>query len=240
MEETKSNLPLLLFLLISIGTSVTCSLIDPSFYSKILGDQKSIIIFITSGIAAYLSFTFINRYNLHFISSAFSKRKLLFYFSISILLGFMPALIDTWHSFPRDINVLFPESVLIYPTIGVLAEILFHLLPATLLLVIFGSKIRNRAWIIIISVAAVESVFQVIFSIGPKCSQLFIHQVYIIQYKKLFTSPLCPIKRPSKIIYHQRNNSEKANIINPKIPAKISTRIIFLPLSLLSIPATHW
>lgn len=172
MKETKFNLPLLLFLLISIGTSVTCSLIDPYFYSKILGDQNSIIIFITSGIAAYLSIIYINRYDLHFISNAFSKRKLLFYFSISILLGFMPVLIDTWHSFPKDINVLFPESVLFYPTIGVLAEILFHLLPATLLLVIFRSKIRNHPWIIIVSVAAVEPVFQVIFGIGPNGIEL--------------------------------------------------------------------
>ncbi|WP_159437141.1 hypothetical protein [Halanaerobium kushneri] len=89
----------------------------------------------------------------------------------------MPVLIDLFITFPKDINILFPESILFYPTIGVLAEIIFHLLPTTLLLFIFGFKIRNHPMLIIIIIAAVEPFFQVF--IGTGSSNIVLRDVLV-------------------------------------------------------------
>ena len=140
--------PQFIFLTILIIISIICSWIDPAFYSKLLGKLNPIIIFSVSGAAAFLSLTYLERFGLYFISRSTTVRKLLIYFSISIILGCIPVLIDIWKNFPKDINVLFPQSLLYYPTIGLLADIIFHLLPTTLLLAIFRFGIKKHPWIL--------------------------------------------------------------------------------------------
>ena len=176
-DGERSTRPLFLFLTVGVIISMVCSWIDPSFYSKILGNLNPMIVFPASGAAGYLSLVYLQRFGLYFISSSITGRKLLFYFSISIILGGMPVLIDIWQNFPKDIHVLFPESLLFYPTIGLLAEIIFHLLPTTLLHAIFRSKIKNHSWMLILLVAAVEPFFQVV--IGTETNQIVLRDVLV-------------------------------------------------------------
>jgi hypothetical protein len=70
--------------------------------------------------------------------------------------------------YPEDINVLFPKSLLFYPTAGFVVEILFHILPLALLLLLFTSlfKNANRERIIlacIFIIAIIEPVYQIRF-----------------------------------------------------------------------------
>lgn len=67
--------------------------------------------------------------------------------------------------FPADLNVLFPESLLFYPAIGFFVEILFHVLPLSILLISLTSIFKNAnhkniIWICIIIVSLLEPVFQ--------------------------------------------------------------------------------
>jgi hypothetical protein len=69
--------------------------------------------------------------------------------------------------FPADLNVLFPESLLFYPAIGFFVEILFHVLPLSILLISLTSIFKkanhkNIIWICIIIVSLLEPVFQTI------------------------------------------------------------------------------
>lgn len=74
-------------------------------------------------------------------------------------------LVDIKAGFWKDLNVLFPESLLFYSAIGFIVEILFHVLPLALLLFLFTSIFKNinqhkviRASIIIVSL--LEPVYQ--------------------------------------------------------------------------------
>lgn len=158
---------LITFLVVTVGASVACVAYDPAFYSKILGRLNPIILFLAAAMAAYGAFRYLRKLNLYFIGEALTLRRLLGCLLLGSALGVMPILIDLWQRFPEDINVLFPRSVLFYPTIGGLAEMLFHLLPATLLLVLFRASIRKHPWVLVVLVAAVEPVFQVAFGLGP-------------------------------------------------------------------------
>jgi hypothetical protein len=153
------------FLVVTVGISVACVAYDPAFYRKILGRLNPILLFPVAAVAAYGAFRYLRKFDLYFVDEALTLQRLLGCLLLGGALGSMPVLIDLWQRFPEDINVLFPRSVLFYPTIGVLAEIVFHLLPATLLLVLFRASIRKHPWVLVVLVAAVEPVFQVAFGL---------------------------------------------------------------------------
>ena len=83
---------------------------------------------------------------------------------LAALFGVVMIAMDTRIVFPADTNILFPESLLFYPAIGFLAEILFHVLPLTLLLVLLNSLFKQAnfgtlVWVSIFAIAMVEPVY---------------------------------------------------------------------------------
>ncbi len=74
--------------------------------------------------------------------------------------------------YPESLNVPLPAALLFYPTIGFVAEIVFHIAPLTvslLTLAQFDNYVTpNRAvWLAIFFASAVEPMFQVIFPGEP-------------------------------------------------------------------------
>jgi len=74
--------------------------------------------------------------------------------------------------YPEGINVPLPQAALFYPVVGFVAEIVFHVLPFTLLMLIL-SLLRGRLidgrriGISIALTAVVEPTFQISFAGGP-------------------------------------------------------------------------
>jgi hypothetical protein len=90
---------------------------------------------------------------------------------LAAILGVIMILMDLKIKFPADTNILFPASLLFYPAIGFFVEILFHVLPLTLLIVALTSFFRNARyqnilWIGILLVALLEPVYQTIWMDG--------------------------------------------------------------------------
>jgi hypothetical protein len=90
---------------------------------------------------------------------------------LAAILGLVMILIDHWIVLPADINVQFPESLVFYPVIGFLVEIVVHVLPLTLLLLLLTSFCKNLSlgkisWICILIVSLLEPVYQTI-AMGP-------------------------------------------------------------------------
>jgi len=70
--------------------------------------------------------------------------------------------------FPEDINVPLPQSLLFYPAIAYVVEIVFHVLPLTLVLLVLerlgGSfPLEHTVWLGIALVALLEPTYQVAF-----------------------------------------------------------------------------
>jgi len=86
---------------------------------------------------------------------------------LAITTLFFPPVIlaDFWIGFPQDINVLLPWSLLFYPTMGLVAEMSFHVLPLALLLVplkLFEVRDAEKlVWPAILLVSAIEPGFQI-------------------------------------------------------------------------------
>jgi hypothetical protein len=119
--------------------------------------------------------------------------------SISLVLGSVLALVailvDLRFVFQEDMNVAFPDSLLFYPIIGYVVEILFHVLPLTCLLVLLTFLLKTMefervVWICILIVSLLEPIFQLFFgssSQNPLWSKRFVVlQVFLINLFQLY------------------------------------------------------
>lgn len=89
---------------------------------------------------------------------------------LATVLGAAIVIADLIIRYPRDINVPFPQALLFYPAIGLTAEVVFHIVPLTMLLFMLTHLCRRLRrsyiiWISIILVAIIEPTFQVLFGI---------------------------------------------------------------------------
>ena len=87
---------------------------------------------------------------------------------ISIPFFIAVAIMDYFFPFAEDINVLLPESLLFYPVMGFIAEMIFHVAPLLLfyggITALFKRVDRKTILIVIIIVVSmIEAVFQFVF-----------------------------------------------------------------------------
>ena len=94
------------------------------------------------------------------------RRGLPFVVVLPTLLAAGMVVVDLLVVLPPDFNVRFPDSLSFYPAIGFVVEVVFHLLPLTVLLLAasarFGDVDRPElTWGVIVTVAGLEPAFQV-------------------------------------------------------------------------------
>ncbi len=87
--------------------------------------------------------------------------------ALAALFVLITILVDLKVVFPAGLNILFPESLLFYPAIGFFVEIIFHVLPLSVLLISLTSILENISykkiiWICILIVSLLEPIYQTI------------------------------------------------------------------------------
>jgi hypothetical protein len=71
------------------------------------------------------------------------QKGILWSLLLAIPFGGLIILIDILAPFPEDIALPFPASLLIYPAMGFVAEIIFHILPFTILVIVMSKLFRK-------------------------------------------------------------------------------------------------
>lgn len=89
-------------------------------------------------------------------------------FGIATVFAVAVVVADILIRYPKDLNVAAPEAWLFYPAVGLVAEIVFHVIPLTLLTLVLeqiGVEFRpdRIPWLAIVLAAAVEPSFQIAF-----------------------------------------------------------------------------
>ena len=92
--------------------------------------------------------------------------------ALATVLGVAIIIADFFIRYPEDTNVPVPQALLFYPSIGFVAEIIFHVLPLALLLSILSPLSgwigrEKLIWLGITLVAVLEPIFQVAFEGKP-------------------------------------------------------------------------
>lgn len=95
------------------------------------------------------------------------RKGILWSLLLALPFGTVIILIDLLAPFPEDIALPFPVSLLIYPAMGFVAEIIFHILPFTILVVVLSKlfkKVRmNKViGISILITALTESIYHML------------------------------------------------------------------------------
>jgi hypothetical protein len=103
-------------------------------------------------------------------------------------------LIDRFSPFPGDINIAIPNSLAFYPVMAFVVEILFHLLPISLLIFLFLGIVEKTSpdrviWIIFLIVALIEPIFQIVLGKDQNDSLVLAYlgvHLFLFNYVQLF------------------------------------------------------
>ena len=101
-----------------------------------------------------------------------SLRGMVLSAGLATVLGAAIIIADCFIRYPENINVPPPEALLFYPAIGFVAEIVFHVVPLTLLMLGLAPLEKRLGadrviWLCIVLVAVLEPTFQVMFMGDP-------------------------------------------------------------------------
>jgi len=145
--------------------TVILYLFNPLSFTRFFGNINPLIItpiFIVLGFLILRFFVLKGGFKIY---SRENLRRMLIFLPIAILLASIAILVDIGFKYSADINVLFPESLLFYPIMALIAETLFHLIPLSLLLLLFNKGFKNfnldkNKWISIAIISLIEPIFQ--------------------------------------------------------------------------------
>jgi hypothetical protein len=139
---------------------------SPGIFDRFLGQVDAISALLVTGILGHACLSFLVRKHGLKVSVRLDLRNTYPVFLGTILFGTVVILMDYSAPLPADINIAFPTSLLFYPMIGFLAEIIFHVIPMTL--ISGGLALLRASWpserillISLIATALVEPVYHV-------------------------------------------------------------------------------
>ena len=140
-------------------------------YQPFFGQSNPIVGIVVISLLGFILLTYLLARGWFVIFQAQNLHGLAFAAALATLLALIMILFDSRIVLPEDVNRPFPDSLLFYPTIGFVAEIIFHVLPLTLLLFLLttlfkGLTFEQLIWPCVFIVALLEPIFQTSFSLS--------------------------------------------------------------------------
>jgi len=158
------------FAALSIGIAAWAEpgyLLNKNLFKNYFGEVHPVLVILVMGFLGIFLTSFLLMQNGFAIFSKTQARGRSAGFVLAAGLAVMAILVDIVVKFPADMNLLFPESLLFYPVIGFCVEIVFHVLPLSILLWIFTGLFRHTnpvkiLWVSLVIVAFIEPFFQAV------------------------------------------------------------------------------
>jgi hypothetical protein len=141
------------------------NLIQPLLFQRFFGQLSPILVLLLTTILGFAGLYVLRSQGWFPVSAPKRESAIAGLYLLAPLYAAVAIAIDIVARFPRDINVLFPGSLFYYPSIGFVAEVFFHILPAALVLSALPFLFRKARretllWSSIAVVALVEPIFQ--------------------------------------------------------------------------------
>jgi hypothetical protein len=172
------RLQYLVFTCLSLGVLGFAGILHASnklLFQRYLGRINPWIAFLFAIILGFVLLSFLLSQKWFQIYEKESVSGLLRSSSLAALLGIIMILVDTRIIFSADVNILFPKSLLFYPAMGYFAEILFHVLPLTVLLATLTLILKNVSFeaIVLICIPVVALLEPIYHTIDMASSKQF-------------------------------------------------------------------
>jgi len=170
---SKERTQYLVFICLSIvvfGLTGLVYFFDNLVFQRFLGGINPLIASFFAILLGFFLFSFLLSKGWFVIYKKGNLKGLFYSSGVAVLFGLIAILVDfRTRIYAADINILYPKSLLFYTAIGFFAEILFQVLPLTLILIILTSVFKkidsNKIiWVSIFVVSLLEPIFQVTLS----------------------------------------------------------------------------
>ncbi|KAB1192662.1 hypothetical protein GJR96_04095 [Haloferax sp. MBLA0076] len=197
LAETRQQY--LLFVLLSLailGCAGVLASVDPSLFRPYFGGLDPMAAILGVSLLGMILVTLVLSRGWFAVYTPGPLRERL---SLAVILPTLLAvgmiLVDIVAGLPADINVPIPDSVLFYPTMGFVVEILFHLLPFSLVFLVVPSLASEpdrslRLWVVLVTVGLLEPAFQLWFGFSeavPLWSTVYVGlNVFAINLTQLY------------------------------------------------------
>lgn len=160
------------YILISLVGLIFIVILLPSsgmYFRRFFGELNALIVIVLASIVGAVALWLLQdkfEFVLFMGKGTILGLKLSAFFASVLAIAIVIA--DFFIRYPEDTNVPIPQALLFYPSVGFVAEILFHVLPLALLLIFLnplGGWIGKERviWLGILVVAFLEPTFQVLF-----------------------------------------------------------------------------
>ena len=161
MNKTETHAYMLVSVTAFLLTTILY-MVKPSLYEVLLGSVNPLALVLILGVLGYL-------FASKLAPLGFAIYKPIGFIDrlpslgVAVCLGLGIVLVDNFSHLPEDVNILLPYSLLYYPVFGYIVEVLFHLMPLYVSLVVFnrfnGLCERKTVYCIML-VSLLEPVFQ--------------------------------------------------------------------------------
>ena len=156
-----------------LGLTVVARVVDPPLFGQLIGGtEPAVVAALVSLLGAGLLHLLESHAGFAIIGRQFA-RGLHRAAGLAALFGVLVMGVDLVLTHPADMNVPFPASLLFYPVISLMAEILFHLLPLAALMMAISAFARHGApesavWVSLVLVSLLEPSFQVLAAVSER------------------------------------------------------------------------
>lgn len=138
---------------------------DRLIFQRFFGSVNPLLALPIAIILGFILLSILLYKNWFVIYNPADMRGLLVSAGLAMIFGVVIILVDIKSPFPSTINIFFPESVLFYPAVGFFVEILFHVLPLTVLMLLLNALFKGTNqpvifWISIVVVSFLEPIYQ--------------------------------------------------------------------------------
>ncbi len=140
---------------------------DLVFFQRFFGEVNLWLVYMVIGVAGVMAATLLQSKGWFMIYKPERWKSLWRYLALAFFLSINAILIDLKVMLPADMNIPFPNSLMFYPSINFLVQIIFHILPLTALLLMLKlippQKSQEKfIWIVIAVVALLEPIYHML------------------------------------------------------------------------------
>lgn len=166
----------------------------PQTFVKFFGNLHPILAIIIVSLLGLILFLFLIARGWFAIYTTGNTRGPLIAAALAVPFAIAIILVDLKVVFPEDTNVLLPDALMFYPAMGFVVDILFHVLPMTLLLVVLTSLPLNLSFEkavlpCILVIAVLEPVYQTVLGFSspqPLWTTIFVAtNIFLINLTQL-------------------------------------------------------
>lgn len=166
-EQSQYIAYFVLSLAVTLGTALVYSR-DELIYKPFIGDLNPVLTVIAISILGGVLLTYLLARGWFAVFAVQNLPGWAVAAGLGVVLALVMIFIDSRVILPPDINRPYPNALLFYPTIGFVVEIVFHVLPLTVLLFLLTTLFKSAAfetivWPCLLLVALLEPIFQTWF-----------------------------------------------------------------------------